>query len=1155
MAYDSIGTRIVLEGEKEYRQAISNINKDMRVLSSELKAVSAEFSGNANSIEALTKKGEILKKQYDEQVKMIQTLNGALDKAKETYGENSNQVKNWQIKLNNAYAELAKLDGEIQNNNKYLEEAKASADGTAKSIDEFGKEVKEAGEHSEKANKSFAAVAAGVTALGIAMKKAAESAFNLARGAAAYADDILTLSNTTGLSIETLQELNYMQELIDVSMDTMTSSMNRQIRSMANAQRGLKEASEAYEKLGIEVTDADGTLRDGAEVFWEVIDALGAMKNETERDAIAMQLMGRSARELAPLMNIGSQGIAEFAKEAREVGAVLDRETLEKLGETDDAFQRMNQSVEIAKRKLGIELAPVATQAMQKITDKLTDADGKFTQLAKGGLNLTVETLGWVVDNADLVVGGISGIVAGMAAFKVGSAIQTGLTAAIASWKAYKTATEGATVAQWAFNTAISSNPIGLAAVAIGAVASALTIFALNTKNATNETSAFASEVNNAIKASAEFNKQISDNIKTRREQKESIEAEYGVAQKLADRIFDLAEKENKSNTEKAEMVSLVEELNKAIPELNLTLNEETGLLSLQRDEVEKLIQSNLDLAKVKVAQEDLTRIARDQFEAEKQLVDLKEKEKMLTEQLNQARARIGLSEGEVSVIGKTSREVQELEAQMFDLRMEMAAAEGSIRLLNEEWEETTGYINRNKKAVEELNESYRKAGKDIVIAESELAAEMDRLYKERQKKESANLEHRREMINEHYDKLSEDLDDSIWEERRALEKAQKAQLDSLKAANNQELRLLEEQHNKKLALINKEYLEKIKLVDEERYAALKNIDDEINAIKEKSRQEEAARKAEEEEKKRQELLEKIQNAKSINQYKAAQQELAEFEARLQYERELAEREAQIEILEQRKATINESYDAQIKALQDEQKQKENAAKQEYELEKNNLKDILDLKVKELQEKQELEDRAYQKKWNQMKENLRKEKEEAIRNAKEIYDTNLELFKNSEKLKLDAMKSLSEKAIEEQKKIGENLADAMYKGYSERNMAILPLYEKTIDQIPDRTKKILGIQSPSKVFMKLGEYTAEGFELGFKERMAKVNRELSIAMPTVSALTGRNISTASAPVGGRSTNVTLHIDTFVNNRPEDVYALMTEIDFIARQHAIAGGAR
>ena len=97
-----------------------------------------------------------------------------------------------------------------------------------------------------------------------------------------------------------------------------------------------------------------------------MIDALGQMENQTEADAVAMLLFGRSAQDLNPLIAIGSQGVKEFADEAQRMGAVLSEEALDALGEVDDKLQRANQTMEIAKRKIGAELAPAFASATEK---------------------------------------------------------------------------------------------------------------------------------------------------------------------------------------------------------------------------------------------------------------------------------------------------------------------------------------------------------------------------------------------------------------------------------------------------------------------------------------------------------------------------------------------------------------------------------------------------------------------------------------------------------------------------------------------------------------------------------------------------------------------------------------------------------------------
>ncbi len=109
---------------------------------------------------------------------------------------------------------------------------------------------------------------------------------------AAYADTVLTESTVTGIATDKLQEYMYAAELVDVSTETLTKSMAKQIKSMKSVHDGSKTMAAAYDALGVSVTDSNGDLRDGDTVYWELIDALGKVENETERDALAMQVAG-----------------------------------------------------------------------------------------------------------------------------------------------------------------------------------------------------------------------------------------------------------------------------------------------------------------------------------------------------------------------------------------------------------------------------------------------------------------------------------------------------------------------------------------------------------------------------------------------------------------------------------------------------------------------------------------------------------------------------------------------------------------------------------------------------------------------------------------------------------------------------------------------
>jgi len=394
-----IGPSISLKGEKEFRQAISAINSEMKVLGSEMNKVTAEFSDNSKSVDALKARNEVLNKEIGKQTEKIAVLKDALAESEKQYGENDKRTLNWRTSLNNAEAQLTKLTKEVDKNEQAMKDAE-------KPTEEVGKDLKELGANADDAGKKTSvlgdvikgkliaeAIIAGVKGLGNALKSVAVGLKNMAVEGAAYADEVITLGVTTRLTTDQIQEMKYASELVDVSLETITSSMTRNIRAMGNAQMGAKQYTEAYDKLGISVTDANGSLRDSEEVYWEIIDKLGTMENATERDAIAMSILGRSAQDLVPLITAGSDAMKNLAAEAHSMGAVLSEDTLGKLGAFDDGIQRMNNAMTSLKNNVGAVLAPALAELSEEAAAKM-GAFAKSIQDAEGDVGKIGEIVG-----------------------------------------------------------------------------------------------------------------------------------------------------------------------------------------------------------------------------------------------------------------------------------------------------------------------------------------------------------------------------------------------------------------------------------------------------------------------------------------------------------------------------------------------------------------------------------------------------------------------------------------------------------------------------------------------------------------------------------------------------------------------------------------
>lgn len=111
---DNFGLKIGIEGEKEFKSALSDINQSFKVLGSEMQLVTSQFDKNDKSVQALASLNEVLNKEIDAQKNKIETLRAALQNASESFGENDRRTQNWQIQLNKAQAELNGMERELE---------------------------------------------------------------------------------------------------------------------------------------------------------------------------------------------------------------------------------------------------------------------------------------------------------------------------------------------------------------------------------------------------------------------------------------------------------------------------------------------------------------------------------------------------------------------------------------------------------------------------------------------------------------------------------------------------------------------------------------------------------------------------------------------------------------------------------------------------------------------------------------------------------------------------------------------------------------------------------------------------------------------------------------------------------------------------------
>lgn len=166
---DDFGLKIGLEGEKEFKKALSEINQSFKVLGSEMKVVTSQFDKNDNSVQALTARNQVLNKEIEAQKQKIETLRSALANASESFGENDRRTQQWQIQLNNATAALNDMERELDRNNAALDDVEREMDDVADSADDMSEELDDAGDSAEKNKGKFESLGSVLKGVGVAM--------------------------------------------------------------------------------------------------------------------------------------------------------------------------------------------------------------------------------------------------------------------------------------------------------------------------------------------------------------------------------------------------------------------------------------------------------------------------------------------------------------------------------------------------------------------------------------------------------------------------------------------------------------------------------------------------------------------------------------------------------------------------------------------------------------------------------------------------------------------------------------------------------------------------------------------------------------------------------------------------------------------------
>lgn len=416
MATRKVNTEFTVTGEEKLRRAITEINNGAKVLKSEMNKLTAEYDGNTDSAVFLTQKYDILERQMLTQKDKVEALKQAVADSAEAYGEADSRTQNWIIQLNNAEAALANTYGEMGRTQTAIEDMDGALDNVSGSTETASGGMESLGDVLDTvadklgiklpdsitktadglgAIPTSTAVAAGAFAAVLAVVvKLEKKLMDMTKEAADSAKNLVDMSSQTGISTENLQAFQYAEDFIGVSTDTIADSLKDLTTKMSDAANGNEDVIEKFDQLGVSIYDADGNLRNAEDTFWDVVDSLGEMSNQTERDALAMDLINESAQKLNPLIEIGSEGFKKYADEAENVGYILSNDQLKALTDVAEAQNRLLKSQEAVSKQISAQYAPYMSDALNE-TRELIEKVG--TALIDSG---AVDAFGSILDSA-----------------------------------------------------------------------------------------------------------------------------------------------------------------------------------------------------------------------------------------------------------------------------------------------------------------------------------------------------------------------------------------------------------------------------------------------------------------------------------------------------------------------------------------------------------------------------------------------------------------------------------------------------------------------------------------------------------------------------------------------------------------------------------
>lgn len=403
MATREIKTRFKLEGEQEYKRAMSEAAGVIKTLNSEQKLAKAQYEATGDAQQYAADQARILKEQIEQQKKAVAAAEDAVKKLTDNgVDKNADSMRKWREKLNNARTALYNMQTRLTRVGTELgqeEQAFGKAQSAGTSYQDEMEKIND-GINFKNTIDSIDLITGHIEKVIRTAAKGAKALWDMGVDAGTWADNIATAASQAGVDPETYQSWQYASRFIDSNVDDIVKNWrdidNKLIAEGESGQKYLHDLAVA----GVaNINATTGQLRQGSDIFWDLIDYLNGIGDAEKRTAEATKFFGNDWRRLNPLIEAGSKAYKDLANEGRSV-AVVSNENVAALGAVDDAVQDMGARFDKLKYDTLAELAPTFEKTAKALSTAITAMD-EFVQSAEGqaalaGLN---DALSGIIDS------------------------------------------------------------------------------------------------------------------------------------------------------------------------------------------------------------------------------------------------------------------------------------------------------------------------------------------------------------------------------------------------------------------------------------------------------------------------------------------------------------------------------------------------------------------------------------------------------------------------------------------------------------------------------------------------------------------------------------------------------------------------------------